>query len=54
MKVFIAANNSGGLYNFRKELIEELLKDNKVFLSVPNGDEIKEFRYMGCIYIPWI
>ena len=24
MKVFIAANNSGGLYNFRKELIEEI------------------------------
>lgn len=52
MKVFIAANNSGGLYNFRKELIEEILKDNKVFLSVPNGDEIKEFRSMGCKYIP--
>ena len=36
-RVLILANNDVGLYKFRKELIMELLKDNKVFRSVSSN-----------------
>lgn len=53
MKVMILANNDVGLYQFRKELIEELLKEHKVVISLPYGDfvkpleDISEFRQEG-------
>lgn len=50
-KILILANNDIGLYKFRKELIEELLKDNQVFISLPNGEYIKELVNMGCKFI---
>lgn len=50
-KILILANNDVGLYKFRKELIEELLKDNQVFISLPNGEYIKELVNMGCKFI---
>lgn len=52
MKVLILANNDVGLYKFRKELIEELLKEHEVFICLPNGDFIKELVFMGCKFIP--
>lgn len=51
MKVMILANNDIGLYQFRKDLIQELLKDNKVSISLPYGDFIPEFKKMGCKFI---
>lgn len=48
MKVLILANNDVGLYKFRKELIEELIKDNEVYISLPYGDFIKPFKDIGC------
>lgn len=50
-KILILANNDIGLYKFRKELIEELLKDNQVFISLPNGKFVKELVNMGCEFI---
>lgn len=50
-KILILANNDIGLYKFRKELIEELLKDNQVFISLPNGEFVKELVNMGCEFI---
>lgn len=50
-KILILANNDIGLYKFRKELIEELLKDYKVFISLPNGEFVKELVNMGCEFI---
>lgn len=47
-KILILANNDIGLYKFRKELIEELLKDNQVFISLPNGEFVKELFNLGC------
>ena len=47
-RVLILANNDVGLYKFRKELIMELLKDNKVFISLPYGDFIPELIKLGC------
>jgi galacturonosyltransferase len=51
MKVLILANNDVGLYKFRKELLEELLKEHEVYVCVPNGNFIKEMVDMGCTYI---
>ncbi len=52
MRVLIIANNDIGLYKFRRELIEELLKANEVYLSLPNGQYIKPLTEMGCVYEP--
>ena len=50
MKILIAANNDVGLYKFRRELIEELLKQHEVYISLPYGDFVPELQKMGCIY----
>lgn len=50
-KILILANSDIGLYKFRKELIEELLKENDVFISLPYGDYVNELVEMGCSYI---
>lgn len=51
MKVLIFANNDVGLYQFRKELIMELLKKREVAISLPYGDFIPELIEMGCKFI---
>ena len=52
MKILILANNDLGLYNFRKELIERLIrKKNEVYISLPNGERIKDLEKLGCIFI---
>ena len=49
MKVLILANNSVGLFKFRKELLEALLASkHEVFISLPNGDFIDDMQQMGC------
>lgn len=50
-KILILANNDIGLHKFRKELIEELLKDNEVFISLPNGEFVKNLVSLGCQFI---
>lgn len=50
-KILILANSDLGLYKFRKELIEELLKDNEVFISLPDGGFIKDLVNLGCNFI---
>lgn len=53
MKVLILANFGMGLYKFRKELIEELLKQNyEIYLSLPSDEEyVPELIKMGCHFI---
>ncbi|MGN0171087.1 MAG: glycosyltransferase family 4 protein [Lachnospiraceae bacterium] len=51
MKVMILANNDVGLYQFRKELIEELLKQHEVVISLPYGDFVKPLEDIGCKFI---
>lgn len=52
MKVLILANNSVGLYKFRKELLEALQANkHEVFISLPNGDFIEEMQGIGCRFI---
>ena len=50
-KILILANNDVGLYKFRKELIEELLKDNEVYISLPYGNLVDNLIKMGCKFI---
>ena len=38
-KILILANSSGGLYDFRNELVEKLLKEYRVSVSLP--DEVR-------------
>lgn len=51
MKILILANYDVGLYQFRKELIEELLKENKVYISLPYGQLVEPLKQMGCKFI---
>lgn len=52
MKVLILANNDIGLYRFRKELIQQLLKDNHiVYVCLPRGKYIEDMVKMGAQYI---
>lgn len=51
MKIVVLANSDVGLYQFRKELIEELLKENKVYISLPYGELIEPLKEMGCQFI---
>ena len=49
MKILILANSDSGLYQFRKELIEQLSKKNKVVCSVPDTDGfIGKLKKLGC------
>lgn len=46
-KILIIANNSDGLYRFRKELIAELVKNNDVIILTPFDNNILELEKMG-------
>lgn len=48
MKILILSNNQGGLYLFRRELIERLLADHHhVFISVPEDEYTEEMLELG-------
>lgn len=48
MKILILANNDVGLYKFRKELIQELVrKGHNVIISVPDGELMPDIRKLG-------
>lgn len=51
MRVLIVANADIGLYKFRKELLEELVKNNEVYIALPKGEFYNELVAIGCRYI---
>ena len=51
MRVLILANNDMGLYKFRKELLEELVKKHKVYFCVPKGEFVEDICKIGCKFI---
>lgn len=52
MKVLILTNNDVGLYKFRKELLEELINSGfEVFVSLPDGDFVRNIVDLGCKFI---
>ena len=51
MRILILANNDGGLYKFRKELLETLVKEHDVFFCVPNGESVEKIISIGCKFV---
>lgn len=51
MRVLILANFDVGLYQFRKELIQALLKTNEVYISLPYGELVEPLQQMGCHFL---
>lgn len=47
-KILILANSSGGLYDFRNELVLKLLEEYRVTVSIPDNVRAKELREEGC------
>lgn len=50
MRILIVANNDVGLYKFRRELVEELLRTHEVHICLPNGEYISKLTELGCVY----
>lgn len=48
-KILILANSASGLYDFRNELLLELLKENEVHVSLPDEELCPEPGREGCI-----
>lgn len=52
MKVFIAINDSYGLYIFRRDLIKRLMADgHEVYTAVPDGECTERIKELGCNFI---
>ena len=47
MRILVVTNHSGMLYNFRRELIGELLRNNEVTISMPFVGHEEDFEKMG-------
>lgn len=52
MKVLILSNTDSSIYKIRYELLEALLEEHEVFVSVSEGDYTEQMRAMGCTVIP--
>lgn len=50
MNILILTNNFVGLYNFRRELITALVKDNKVTCALPYDPRKSWLQKIGCDY----
>lgn len=49
MRVIVLTNNFSGLYSFRKEVVETLVKkDNEVIVSAPFDDRTRDISQLGC------
>lgn len=49
MRILILTNSGMGLYKFRKELLEELIKQNyEVYISLPNDEYVPNLEKLGC------
>lgn len=47
-KVLILANSASGLYDFRNELLLELLKEYEVHVSLPDEEKVPQLAEEGC------
>lgn len=47
-KILILANSASGLYDFRNELILELLKVYEVHISLPDKEQVPQLAEEGC------
>lgn len=46
--ILILTNSSGGLYDFRNELLVRLLEQHRVIVSLPDTTKVKELEEEGC------
>lgn len=53
MRIVILTNADIGLFKFRKELVEKLCKEHKVYIVLPEGDFIEPLKQLGCKFIPF-
>lgn len=52
MRILVVANFGMGLYNFRKELLQELIKRNyEVYISLPYDEYVPKLEELGCKFI---
>ena len=51
MRYLILANSDIGLFQFRKELIFELLNNNEVYIALPYGELVDPLIKAGCNFI---
>lgn len=52
MRILIIANSDIGLYRFRRELIEELIRSkNEVYIAAPEGEYHNDIATLGCKYM---
>ena len=52
MRIFIAANDSYGLYIFRRDLIKRLIEDgHEVYAALPDGECTGRIKELGCEFI---
>ena len=52
MKVLVLANSILGLYRFRKELLQQLVRQNHtVYCAVPGEERAQELKSLGCVVI---
>lgn len=51
MRILILTNFDVGLYQFRRELIQKLLEEHEVFISLPYGDLVEPLEQMGCRFL---
>ena len=52
MRILVLANIGLGLYKFRKELLEELVKEHEVYFCIPEDEFVKPIKDIGCKFIP--
>ena len=51
MNILILTNFDVGLYQFRRELVAELLKEHQVSLALPDGELVRPLERMGCVFL---
>ncbi|MBR4435122.1 MAG: glycosyltransferase family 4 protein [Clostridia bacterium] len=51
MRVLFLANIGLGLYKFRRELLEALVKENEVFFCIPEDEFVEPIKDIGCRFI---
>lgn len=48
-RILLLANSASGLYDFRNELLLQLLKDYEVHISLPDADKVPALARQGCV-----
>lgn len=52
LKILVLANDGVGLYNFRRELLEELIRQgHDISISLPRNSAIPKLEALGCTFV---